>query len=254
MKLRLMTYNIWGGKSFEEHLNGVPEGDCRRDCAPVAEVIKKTGADIVALNEVFNCEKFGNQAEQIAKLVGYEYFWFDPAFMNPALSGFYGNALLSKYPVTKVNQKKIEAETGVRLAESRSVLCATLDCNGEALEVIVSHFGLVEAEKERAVDAVLEFAKDSAHKCVFMGDMNSTRETIHIQRLREVFRASNDNEEEIMTWPVEPIPPQFYTYNTPLYGRQIDFIFLGEGISVKQTEAVYSLASDHKGLWADVEI
>lgn len=253
MKLRLMTYNIWGGKSFEEHLNGVPEGDCRRDCAPVAEVIKKTGADIVALNEVFNCEKFGNQAEQIAKLVGYEYFWFDPAFMNPAISGFYGNALLSKYPITKVNQKKIEAETGVRLAEPRSVLYTTLDCNGKTLDVIVSHFGLVEAEKARAVDAVLEFAKESGDQCIFMGDMNSTRETIYIQRLREVFRASNDNE-EIMTWPVEPIPAQFYTYNTPLYGRQIDYIFVSDGIKSIKTEAVYSLASDHKALCAEVEI
>lgn len=252
MKLKLMTYNIWGGKSFEEHLSGIPEAECKRDCAPVAEVIKNTGADIVALNEVFNCEKFGDQAEQIAKHAGYEYYWFDPAFMNPVLSGFYGNALLSKYPITKVNKKKIEAETGVRLAEQRTVLCATLDCNSIALDVIVSHFGLVEAEKVRAVDAVLKFAKGSGHKCIFMGDMNSTRDTVHIERLREVFRASN--EEEIITWPVQPIPSQFYTYNTPLYGRQIDYIFVGEGISVKQTEAVYSLASDHKALCADVEV
>jgi len=254
MKLKLMTYNIWGGKSFEEHLSGIPEAECNRDCALVAEVIKNTGADIVALNEVFNCEKFGNQAEQIAKLAGYEYFWFDPAFMNPALSGFYGNALLSKYPITSVNKTRIEAETGVRLAEQRTVLCATIDCDGMALDVIVSHFGLVEAEKVRAVDAVLKFAKGSDHKCIFMGDLNSTRDTVHVERLREVLRASNDGDEEIMTWPVEPIPPQFYTYNTPLYGRQIDYIFVGEGIRAMKTEAVYSLASDHKALCADVEI
>ena len=46
MKLKLMTYNIWGGKSFEEHLNGIPEAECKRDCAPVAEVIKNTSSPI----------------------------------------------------------------------------------------------------------------------------------------------------------------------------------------------------------------
>lgn len=255
MKLKLMTYNIWGGQSYEEYLSGKPLDECTRDAAPFAEVIKSTGAEIVALNEVFNCERYGNQAEDIAKLAGFEYYHFDSAFVRPNLGGFYGNAILSKYPIIEINKKAIDAEVGVRLAETRSVMCATLDCNGKALDVIVSHFGLIEAEKERAVDAVLGFAKASANKCVFMGDMNSTRDSVHAERLREVFRASNDGGEEIKTWPVEPLPPEIRTYqNYPSFDRQIDYIFVGDGVRVNKTEAVYSLASDHKALCADVEI
>ena len=254
MRLKIMTYNIWGCQSYEEHLNGRPAEACKRDAAPVAEVIQQSGADVISLNEVFNCEAYGNQAAQIAKLSGFTYHYFAPAFDRPHLKGYYGNAILSKFPIVKVESKVIPAEDGIRLAEPRSVACATLDCDGILLDVIVSHFGLIEAEKARAVDAVLDFAEHSVNKCVFMGDMNSAPDSIHADRLRKVFRASNEGENEIKTWPVEPIPPEFCTFNSPLFDRQIDHIFTTNGISVSKTEAIYSLVSDHMPLCAHIEI
>ncbi len=212
------------------------------------------GADIVALNEVFNCTAYGNQAEQIAHLAGFRHYHFAYALEHSGIGGFYGNAILSKFPIVKIEEKVIPAENGVRLSEQRVVFCATLDCNGKMLDVIISHFGLVEEEKIRAVNAVLDLKNKSRNKCIFMGDMNSTRDSIPIERLREVFRASNDGEEELITWPVEYVPPERQTFSTPLWNRQIDYIFVSDGISVNKTEAIYSLASDHKALCADVEV
>lgn len=252
MKLKLMTYNIWGGQSYNEYLSGVPEQKCTRDVAPVAAVIKESGAEVVALNEIFNCTAYGNQAEQIANLAGFPYYHFAHALERSDIGGFYGNAILSKFPIVKIEEKVIPAENGVKLAEQRVVLCATLDCNGKKLDVIVSHFGLIEAEKTRAVDAVLEFANVSDNKCVFMGDMNSIRDSIHAERLKKVFHIAN--EEEIITWPTEYVPPEKQAFSSPLWNRQIDYIFVSDGISVNKTEPIYSLASDHKALYADVEI
>ena len=253
MKIKLMTYNIWGGQSYEEYLNGTPAENCTRDTAPVAQVIKTADVDVVSLNEVFNCTAYGNQAEQMAHLAGFPYYHFAPALERSVIGGFYGNALLSKYPIVKTEEKIIPAETGVRLAEQRAVLCATLDCAGKMLDVIVSHFGLVEEEKIRAVNAVLDFKNKSRSKCVFMGDMNSIRESVHAERLKKAFRMANENK-EFITWPVEYVPPELQTFSTSLWNRQIDYIFVGDGISVNKTETVYSLASDHKPLCADVEI
>lgn len=253
MKLKLMTYNIWGGQSYEEHLHGIPAEACKRDIAPVAEVIKHAGADIVALNEVFDCTAYGKQAPQLAELAGFGYCYFAPAFERSALGGYYGNAILSKYPIVGIGSKVIPAEEGVRLAEPRSVLRAVVDCAGKKLVVIVGHFGLVEAEKARAVDAVLDYAEHAHYPCVFMGDMNSTCDSVHTRRLLERFRLSN-GKEEIKTWPVAPIPPQFCTFHSPLFDRQIDYIFVSEGIKVRNTEAIYVLASDHMPLCADIDI
>ena len=253
MKVKLMTYNIWGGQSYAEYLGGMLAEKCTRDVAPVAAVIKKSGADVVALNEIFNCTAYGNQTKQIARLAGFPYYHFASALERSAVGGFYGNGLLSKYPIVKTEEKVIPAETGVRLAEQRVVLCATLDCNGQMLDVIVSHFGLVEEEKKRASDAVLDFTTGSDNKCVFMGDMNSTRDSLHIGRLQKVFNIANDKE-ELITWPVKYVPPEKQNFSSPLWNRQIDFIFVSDGISVNKTEAVYSFASDHKALSADVEI
>lgn len=252
MKLKLMTYNISGGQIYETHLQGKPFQDCPRDISHVAEVIKQANADVVGMNEVFHCEAFGDQTAQIAKLAGYTHYFFAPAFYNPALKGHYGNAILSKYPIVQTEIMPIAAETGIRLAEPRVVLQATLNCNGKLLSVLISHFGLIEAEKARAVDAVLAFAKDSGNQCVFMGDLNCTRDSVHTNRLRKVFRASNDGQAELKTWPVEPSPPELCTFHSPLSGRQIDFIFVTDGICVNKTETVYSLASDHKPLYSDI--
>lgn len=252
MKLKLMTYNIWGGQSYAENISGKPAELCKRDVAPVAEVIRQTGADIVSLNEIFNCDKYGNQTKKIANLAGFKYYRFAPALARLDLGGYYGNALLSKYPIVSLAEKKIPAETGVRLSEERSVMCATIDLSEKHIDVIVGHFGLVDAEKERATGAVLDFASISDNECVFMGDMNSNRDSDHVKRLQKVFRITN--EEEIITWPTEYVPPEKQTFSSPLWNRQIDYIFVSNGIKVNKTEAVYSLASDHRALCAEVEI
>ncbi len=253
MKLKLMTYNIWGGKCYKEYLGGTPEAECTRDTAPVAQVIKAADVDVVSLNEVFNCTAYGNQTEQIARLAGFPYYHFSSALERSVIGGFYGNAIISKYPIVKIEEKVIAAETGVRLSEQRVVFCATLDCNGKMLDVIISHFGLIQEEKQRAADAVLDFASRSGNKCVFMGDMNSIRESVHAERLKTSFSIANEKD-ELVTWPAEYTPPERQHFSSPLWNRQIDFIFVSDGISVNKTEAIYSLASDHKPLCADVEI
>lgn len=253
MKLKLMTYNIWGGQSYNEYLSGVPEQKCTRDVAPVAAVIKESGAEVVALNEIFNCTAYGNQAEQIANLAGFPYYHFAHALERSDIGGFYGNALLSKYPIVKTEEKIIPAETGVRFAEQRAVLCATLDLGEKYLDVIVSHFGLIQEEKQRAADAVLDFKIGSDNACVFMGDMNSIRESVHAERLKTSFSIANEKD-ELVTWPAEYTAPERQYFSSPLWNRQIDYIFVSDGISVSKTEAIYSLASDHKALYADVEI
>ena len=254
MRLRVMTYNIWGGQNYEEYLLGVPAEACSRDVSRVATVIKESSADIVSLNEIFNCEAYGNQVEQIARLAGFEYYHFAPALLRTYVGGYYGNAILSKYPIVKMSEKKIPAEEGVRLSEQRGVFCATIDCNGKLIDVIISHFGLVPEEKVRAVDAVLDFKSNSDNKCIFMGDTNSVRESEHIEKLCKAFYITNNATGEITTWPVEYVPPERQTFSSPLWNRQIDFILAGDEISVNKTEAIHSLASDHKALFSDIEI
>ena len=253
MRLKLMTYNIWGGQIYEEYLNGTPTENCTRDIAVVASVIKAADADIVSINEVYNCTAYGNQIEEIAHLAGFRYYHFAAAHERAVVGGFYGNAILSKYPIVRIEEKVIVAETGVRLAEQRVVFGVTLDCGEKMLDVIISHFGLVEEEKIRAVNAVLDFKNKSRNECVFMGDMNSVSESSHIENVKKAFRMANEKE-ELITWPVEYMPPERQTFSTPLWNRQIDYIFVSDGISVNKTEAIYSLASDHKPLCADIEI
>ena len=135
----------------------------------IAEGIKKFDADIVGLNEMRGADPdsdFVNQVEELAKLAGYEYFYFSKACDIEDDDGPFGNGILSKYPLKTIETIGIPdpiEKTGDQLYETRAVLKVTLD-NG--LTVLVTHFGLNLDEHINAVKTVLNYIEKE--KCVFI--------------------------------------------------------------------------------------
>ena len=91
--MKIMTFNIQHCASYLE--NG------KIDFSLFAETIRKSGADIVGLNEIRGkgeASDYEAQTEILASLSGMPYSYFARAIMvrgqNP-----YGNALLSKYAI-----------------------------------------------------------------------------------------------------------------------------------------------------------
>src|SRR5690606_1015979 len=87
-KLTLLTYNIH---------HGAPSNPDVINLSNIAAVIKKSGAEIIALQEVdVNTERSNNvdQVKALAELLGMEYYFSKSIDYR---SGEYGNAILSKY-------------------------------------------------------------------------------------------------------------------------------------------------------------
>jgi endonuclease/exonuclease/phosphatase family metal-dependent hydrolase len=93
MKLKVITWNIWGGRFL---------GD-------IIAFLKETDTDIVLLQEIIKDEDGGNTALTIAKALGYEppvynldmfisSKWTGPIRDKEATLNF-GNAIISKYPI-----------------------------------------------------------------------------------------------------------------------------------------------------------
>ncbi len=167
--MKLLTYNI-------HHWEG---SDGRVDAARVTEVIQQSGADVVALNEVFHpaVTQPGGQplleatahALDMAYLFG-ETLPFDPHAGFPAP---YGNALLTRYPILSA-QSHLTVDLPGR--EQRGFLRAVLDTGDSlSLTIYITHLDHrhEDARLAQLKSMMALIARFGDHPHLILGDFNA---------------------------------------------------------------------------------
>lgn len=143
--------------------------DRRRDPARIAQVIKESGAQIVGLQEVHSDASGEEQLHQmnyLAALTGLQ------AVAGPAMerrNGHYGNVLLTSCKILALH--KLDLSYLAR--EPRGAIDADLEINGEAVRVIVTHLGLLPAERRFQVRKLLTaLAQRRTRVVMLLSDFN----------------------------------------------------------------------------------
>ena len=232
--MKLMTFNILHCAKFPEKIINY---------LLYAETIKSFDADIVALNEVYGDgpgEFYADQTGILAKLADYPYHYFAPAIYSKN-KGPYGNALLSKIPITHAEVVMIPdpaVKYGPKNYESRCVLKAQLQ---GGITVLVTHFGLNPDEEINAVLTLLRNAPKE--KCIIMGDFNTEHHFGYLQPLQDRMRDAADL-----------LPPDTYTFSINGTNKKIDYIFVSKDITVTEAAVPEVYVSDHFPHTATVEI
>jgi endonuclease/exonuclease/phosphatase family metal-dependent hydrolase len=175
---RAMTYNIHHGEGLDRKV----------DLLRIAELIKREGADIVALQEVDKgVERTGRRdlPGELAALTGMTcVFSNNYAFQG----GEYGNAVLTRFPVlsaTNTNLKMLHAR------EPRGLQQLVLEVGGHQLRVFNTHLdaGHDDAERWSLLAQVGTVIKSVAGKqpVLLCGDFNATPETRISAQLNQWF-------------------------------------------------------------------
>ncbi|MEO5764512.1 MAG: endonuclease/exonuclease/phosphatase family protein [Casimicrobiaceae bacterium] len=154
--IRLATWNIHGGVG----------SDGNYDAQRVIAVLRELRADVVALQEVASLAMHGEFLQQLRDALGVD------VIAGRTLTrgeGDYGNALLTRYPVTR----SANIELAVDRREPRNAIDALLAVSGAELRVVSTHLGLRPAERREQVQRILR-AIDAAPAglTVLMGDIN----------------------------------------------------------------------------------
>ncbi len=245
--IKIMTYNIMSGNDFVKIMEGKAFND-QSVVNPInaAEVIKKQNAEIVVLNEVRGDKGgFTNQTKEIAEYCGYEFYYFAEALSASDIS--YGNAVLSKYPIIFSETILVETtEADAEMAETRSIAHITVDADGKKLDVIGTHFGLLDSEKKDMVDKIVTLCGISDNPIVLMGDFNCMPSSDYSKKLREYM---NDTMLEY--------GDDYTTYfgpSMPHSIKKIDYIYTSNNIKVFDAKVVTETASDHFPCVAMIEI
>lgn len=143
--------------------------DHRRDPARIAQVIKESGAQIVGLQEVHSDASGEEQLHQmnyLAAVTGLQ------AVPGPALerrNGHYGNVLLTSCKILAVH--KLDLSYSGR--EPRGAIDADLDIDGETVRVVVTHLGLLPAERRFQVRKLIAaLSEQRTRTVILLSDFN----------------------------------------------------------------------------------
>lgn len=219
--LTFLTWNIHGCNLLR----------ARRHEASVAEVIRESNADVVALQEVAAVDGERGQAERIASLLGW-HSTFAPNLFRGRLS--FGNALLSRTPLAPPRT--------VDLSQPRREPRGCLISETEGVTFASVHFGLAHLERRRQAARLTEALAPIAGPLVVGGDMNDWFPGLDTRAMRSAL--------------ADVQPGASYPSRLPLF--RLDHVFHGDGVERVGAEVLSSpiarAASDHLPVRATLAI
>lgn len=225
-QLKIISWNIWGGVNLKE----------------IISCLKETDADIIALQEVLEDENGqNNNAEEIAKELGYNWVFKNTKTLTPSVSYLlqehnidsnkhWGNAILSKYPIIEISSYTLSENN------SRTAVKITIEFRDNKIDIFSTHLVHAAHPTEARVEQVENLLKlISDNTTIVAGDFNDVSESETIKKMKEIMK---DGENTSFT----------------NKDKKIDYIFTTKNINITDSGVIKSEASDHLPIYAIVEI
>jgi endonuclease/exonuclease/phosphatase family metal-dependent hydrolase len=240
VSLRVLSYNIHTGIGT----------DGRLDLARVADAIRDTGADVVALQEVDvrwdTRSDFRDQAHDLAGLLRMRMFFAPIYDLDPLTPGQprrqYGIVILSRFPVLHTENHEI---TRLSTVEPNPI---PEPAPGFA-EVVL----LVDGVRLPVYSTHLDYRPDPAVRVTQVADMLRIM-TSGPKLLLGDFNATPDAPELAPLWQELTAAPTGLTFPADLPVRRIDYVTMSAGITARSATVPDTLASDHRPVLADLVI
>ena len=224
--IRIMTYNLHNGFNTKGKLN----------MEEIAQVIESNNPDIVALQEVSRGWVVSGRVDMLAWLSQRLHM---PYVFGPTADPFWGNAILSRYPILAYSREDLPPRS---LFILRGFIVALIDIgNRERLKVIATHFHHLEGQtdiRQLQSQAILDFLDgiDNNHT-VLLGDLNAEptdQEILMLQQARLRDAAAKMN------------PELAYTFTSDNPYQRIDYIWISSDLRIiEDAQVPLSTASDH---------
>lgn len=235
MSLKLVSWNIWGGKHLDKVLAQLQEID----------------ADIIGLQEVKEQPDL-NQAHFLAKKLNMHYHYCS-VFTDDRHDETYrlGNAIFSKLPLSEDQCVEL---SGMRyyeknsLTEPRCACVAEIKYKGIEIKLISTHLGYARDNERtdirvRQLEQLKQVLREE--KLLLVGDFNSFPNSFVLNELSQILTNTDSDLTQTST-------TDFYTHGQPRY--RIDYIFASHDLKFKNFQILHTEASDHKPLVVEIEV
>lgn len=222
-QLTFMSFNI-------HHAKGL---DGKVDLGRIAELIDRSGADVVGLQEVDRFvwrSGFQDQPEKLGSALGMQW-----RFAASVRFGFmqYGNLLLSKFPILHHDVITLKG-----LGEQRSILTAAIAIGGQIVRVVNTHLGLMPWQRRSQLQILRQRLRELDGPAVLLGDFNMEAEHPLLSQFDD-------------DWSKKPLTLHQATNR---YGGEIDHIFVNGGLMQSRSWVEPTLASDHHPVLSNIRM
>ncbi len=194
--LKVLTYNI-------HHANPPSKPDYI-DMDAIEKVIRESGADLVALQELdVNNRRSGVELDQAAELgrrLGMHHYFVKGIDYE---GGAYGIGILSRYPLKSADSLRLPMAAGVR-GEPRVMAVVEVEpAEGKPLLFACTHLDLKPETRILQAEAIVTYFKDRKEPVILGGDLNAVPESDVIQYLEKHFTRSKTSGAAGFTIPVD---------------------------------------------------
>lgn len=229
MQLKIVSWNIFGGKKLPE----------------IIQCLSEAKPDIIGLQEVMQDEGgANNSAKAIADALGYTYIYETTTLLIPSISHLlekhnietpmeWGNAILSKYPISDSNVHVLSGD------RKRTALEGTVKIGDKDLHVFSTHivYASVQPSEIQATQAQNLLKVLPKEHGLVMGDFNMTPDSKIIADISSVMVNTEKD-------------PSKHTSDN----KKIDYIFSTADIKILSNGTLDSQASDHLPIYTIIEI
>lgn len=221
-----MSYNVL-------HFKNVNTGKIDYDA--FAQYIKKSGADIVGLNEIYT-----GQEKELAQRLGFDSYF---AFGYVEDGTPFGNGIVSRFPLKDcktivIPDPEIKKYDGYY--EPRCVLSCKAETGEKTLNINVTHFGLNPDEQENAAATLSEIINQDNY--ILAGDFNVKPDDEILNFFKKNLNDSADCFEA-----------EKFSFPSDNPDRKIDYIFTGNDLKIISSDIPPVVISDHRPITADIE-
>ncbi|HWN09245.1 MAG TPA: endonuclease/exonuclease/phosphatase family protein [Pyrinomonadaceae bacterium] len=229
-----MSYNIHVGVGMDQKL----------DLQRIAGVIKQEKPDLVGLQEVDRGVKRTEGKDEIAELAKMTEMHSAFAHNLDYQGGQYGVAILSRFPITKIDHRKYENK---RVAERRGMLRVELNVSGRTVNFVTTHLDYqYDDSRLFEMEQLLNFLSGVKGPLIVSGDFNDEPTGSSYKLMLGRFEDS---------WTRSRTKGDGFSYPADKPVKRIDYIFTTPRTTkTKRAWIVNTLASDHLPLVADVEV
>jgi len=228
-KIKVVSYNIKHSARIKEAI------DLLRNNEDLAD------ADILLLQEMIP-----SAVKKIAAELDYNYIFY-PAVLHPILDANFGNAVLSKWPITF--DENIIFPPIKEKSRHRVAVAAKLKINGQNVLVYSLHMGVFMKPRQRSqqVQGILDAIDQDIKYCIVAGDFNTIKEKDQNGIIKTFAQSGFEHATPDVDWTYK----HWYLMN---YKSVFDHIF-ARGPKILQSGKVDDRTpSDHLPVWMEFSL